>query len=151
MNTTSTESATEDVNVLCAPKMTKEEAQSLTDAELLRMIQQAQKHTGKYFSNCMNCDFSYTTLIKLLRERGYESGWYKASEGGAPSIKPTIIQMRKSDEVAIRQSFMVDQSIAEEWKQFNKHVPYKTVTLGWALRRFMDDVKSERIKFELEI
>lgn len=74
MNTTSTESATEDVNVLCAPKMTKEEAQSLTDAELLRMIQQAQKHTGKYFSDYMNCDFSYTTLIKLLRERGYESG-----------------------------------------------------------------------------
>ena len=59
--------------------------------------------------------------------------------------------MKKSDEEVTRQSYMVDRKTAAEWKQFNKNVPYKTVTLGWALCRFMDDVKSGRIKFELEI
>ena len=59
--------------------------------------------------------------------------------------------MRKSDDTVSRQSYMIDKSVAEEWKQFNKNVPYKTVTLGYALRRFMDDYNSGRIKFEFEI
>ena len=46
---------------------------------------------------------------------------------------------------------MIDKSVAEVWKQFNKNVPYKTVTLGYALLRFMDDYKSGRIKFEFEL
>lgn len=45
MNITATESETEGVNTLSSPKMTKEEAQQKTDAELLQMIQQAQGHT----------------------------------------------------------------------------------------------------------
>ncbi len=151
MTTIITENASVDVNTLETPKMTKEEAQQLSDAELLQMVQKAQGHTGNDFKEYMNLDFSYTTLTGLLRERGFESGWHKTSDGATPTIKPTVIRMKKNDGVAVRQSYMVDKSIAEEWKQFNKHVPYKTVTLGWALRRFMDDVKSGRIKFELEI
>ena len=151
MNITATESATEDVKVLDTPKITKEEAQQKSDAELLQMIQRAQGHTGKDFQEYMNCDFSYTYLTGLIKERGYENGWHKTSEGTSPTQKPVVIQMKKSDEDAVRQSYMVDKSVAEEWKLFNKNVPYKTVTLGCALRRFMDDVKSGRIKFELEI
>ena len=133
-------------------KMTKEEAQQKSDAELLKMIADSKGHTGNDFSEYMNCDFSYSYLTSLLSSRGYENGWHKTSNAPSSSPKPIVIQMKKADdEVTTRQSYMVEKSIAAEWKQFNKNVPYKTVTLGWALRRFMDDVKSGRIKFELEI
>jgi len=64
--------------------MTKEEAKQKSDAELLQMIQQAQGHTGKEFSDYMNCDFSYTYLTGFIRDRGYENGWHKTSEGSSP-------------------------------------------------------------------
>ena len=72
---------------------------------------------------------------------------------GTPHAAQTValIRMKKPKEAVSRQSYMVEKSIAEEWKVFNKNVPYKTVTLGWAMKRFMADVKAGRIKFELEI
>ena len=97
MNITATECETEGVKSPSTPKMTKEEAQQKSDAELLQMIQQAQGHTGKEFSDYMNCDFSYTYLTGLIRDRGYENGWHKASEGSSPVVKPTVIRMKKSD------------------------------------------------------
>ena len=151
MNITATESETEGVNTLSTPKMTKEEAQQKSDAELLQMIQQAQGHTGKDFSDYMNCDFSYTYLTGLIRDRGYENGWHKTSEGSSPVVKPTAICMKKSVNDTTRKSFIIDEDIAAEWKEFNKNVPFPSVTLGFALRRFMDDYKSGLIKFELEI
>ena len=66
-------------------------------------------------------------------------------------MKPTVIRMKKSDEDTTRKSFIIETGIAEEWKSFNKNVPFPSVTLGSALRRFMDDYNSGRIKFELEI
>ena len=159
-----TEGATEEVtknapkcgtkseNDLHSTKMTKEEVQQKTDEELIQMIQKSQGFTGKEFSDRMNCDFSYSYLTGLLKKRGYENGWHKTtSEGSSPIVKPVVLQMKKSDDEVSRQSYMVEKSVADEWKQFNKNVPYKTVTLGWALRRFMDDVRSGRVKFELEL
>lgn len=148
---TATESDAEGVNTLSTPKMTKEEAQQKSDDELLQMILKAQGHTGKDFSEYMNCDFSYTYLTGLIRDRGFENGWHKTSEGASPAIKPTIIFMKKSDEGTTRKSFIIDQDVASEWKDFNKHVPFPSVTLGCALRRFMDDYRSGRITFELDI
>ena len=151
MNITSTESATEDAKVLGTLKMTKEEAQQKTDAELLQMIHQAQGHTGKEFSDYMNCNFSYTYLTGLIRDRGYENGWHNTSEGSSPVMKPTVIRMKKSEDGTTRKSFIIDEDVAKEWKSFNKNVPFPSVTLGCALRRFMEDYHSGRITFELEI
>ena len=75
----------------------------------------------------------------------------KTNEISQSKKKPELIQMKKSNEKTVRVSFMLEQSIAEEWKDFNKNVPYKTVTLGHALRRFMNDVRLGKIKFELEL
>ena len=75
----------------------------------------------------------------------------KTNENSQSKKKSEVIQMKKSDEKTVRVSFILEQSIAEEWKDFNKNVPYKTVTLGHALRRFMNDVRSGKIKFELEL
>ena len=151
MNITATESDTEGVTALSTPKITKEEAQQKSDAELLQMIQQAQGHTGKDFSDYMNCDFSYTYLTGLIRDKGYENGWHKTSEGSSPVMKPTVIHMKKSEDGTTRKSFIIYEDVAEEWKSFNKNVPFPSVTLGCALRRFMDDYHSGRITFELEI
>ncbi len=151
MNITTAESATEGVNTFPTPKMTKEEAQQKSDAELLQMIQDAKGHTGNDFSDYMNCDFSYSHLTKLMHDRGYENGWHKVSEGSSPVVKPTVIRMKKSDEDTTRKSFIIDENIAAEWKDFNKNVPFPSVTLGCALRRFMEDYRSGRITFELEI
>ena len=138
-------------NNVSTAKMTKEELQQKSDAELLEMIKKAKGHTGNDFSDFMNCDFSYSYLTTVLGDRGYENGWHKTSDGNAGKPKPTIIQMKKSDAMCHRQSFMIEDSIAADWKEFNSHVPYKTVTLGYALSRFMNDYKNGLIKFELEL
>ena len=151
MNITATESVTEGVNTLSTHKMTKEEAQQKSDSELLQMIDRAKGHTGNDFQDYMNCGFSYTYLTSLIRDRGYENGWHKTSEGSSPVMKPSVIRMKKSDEGTTRKSFIIDEDVAAEWKAFNKNVPFPSVTLGCALRRFMDDYNSGRIKFELEI
>jgi hypothetical protein len=99
----------------------------------------------------MNCDFSYTYLTGQIRDRGYENGWHKTSEGSSPVMKPTVIRMKKTEDGTTRKSFIIDKDVAEEWKSFNKNVPFPSVTLGCALRRFMEDYHSGRITFELEI
>ncbi|MCR5233969.1 MAG: hypothetical protein K6E53_08680 [Lachnospiraceae bacterium] len=141
----------EGVNIVSVHKMSKEEVQQKSDDELLLMIQQAQGHTGKDFPDFMKCDFSYSYLTGLIRGRGYENGWYKTSEGSLPIMKPTVIRMKKSENDTTRKAFVIDEDIAAEWKDFNKNVPFPSVTLGYALRRFMDDYRSGRIAFELEI
>ena len=143
--------ATENVAPTTSTKMTKEELQQKSDIELLALVEKSKGHTGNDFSEYMNCDFSYSFLTTTLKDRGYENGWHKTSEGTSPVIKPTAICMKKSDKDTTRKSFIIDEDVASEWKEFNKNVPFPSVTLGCALRRFMDDYKSGLIKFELEI
>ena len=143
--------ATENVAPTTSTKMSKEELQQKSDKELLALVEKSKGHTGNDFSDYMNCDFSYSFLTTTLKDRGYENGWHKTSDTPSSSVSPTTIKMKKSDEEVSRQSYMVDKSIAKEWKQFNQNVPYKTVTLGYALRRFMDDYKNGLIKFDFEI
>ena len=143
--------ATENVAPTTSKKMTKEELQQKSDKELLALVEKSKGHTGNDFSEYMNCDFSYSFLTTTLKDRGYENGWNKTSEGNSLVIKPTAICMKKSDKETTRKSFIIDEDVASEWKEFNKNVPFPSVTLGFALRRFMDDYKSGLIKFELEI
>ena len=150
MQTTLTQTVSQTDTHSVPHMITKDDCQAMTDSELLHLVNRATGHTGKDFSEFMNCDFSYSFLTMELKNRGYVNGWYNPSHVATPEAT-AIIKMKKSDEEVTRQSYMVDRKTAAEWKQFNKNVPYKTVTLGWALRRFMDDVKSGRIKFELEI
>ena len=58
------------VNTLSTPKMTKEEAQQKTDAELLSDDSAGSGTYRKRFSDYMNCDFSHTYLTGLIRDRG---------------------------------------------------------------------------------
>lgn len=141
-----TESDTHPINPL-----KKSELRKKTDAELLDLVQKSVGHTGKDFSTYMNCDFSYSYLTSLLKDRGFINGWYKPSNKTSSVKDVTIISMKKSENETCRQAYMIEKSIASEWKEFNKNIPYKTVTIGSALQRFMDDVKSGHIRFSLEI
>ena len=156
INRVQTESAAETVSRSAAKnveehKMTKEEAKQKTDAELLQMVKDAKGHTTSDSSDYMKCDFSYSYLTSLLSDRGYENGWHKVSDAKATFQEPVIIQMKKSDDEMVRQSYMMGKKTAEKWKEFNKDIPYKTVTIDAALLRFMDDVYSGRVKFEFKI
>lgn len=130
--------------------MAKEQCQQLTDAELLKMVQKAEGHT-KDFSQYMLCDFSYSFLTNVLRSRGYEHGWYKTSETQTASVKPNIVLIKRPVNTTIRQSFIIDAQVAEDWKEFNNRFPYGSVTTSLALRFFMANVKAGRIKFELDL
>ena len=88
--------ATENVAPTTSTKMTKEELQQKSDKELLALVEKSKGHTGNDFSEYMNCDFSYSFLTTTLKDRGYENGWHKTSEGNSPVIKPTAICMKKS-------------------------------------------------------
>lgn len=130
-------------------KMTKEEAQHKTDEELLLLVEKSKKHTGKDFSTYMNCDFSYSFLTSLLRDRGYENGWYKKTSNiHSKSKEPIVIEMKKPEDKTIRKSFILDEYTAELWKLFNQNFPYPSVNISYALRRYMKDVNEGRIKFE---
>lgn len=134
-----------------SPKMTKKEAQQKTDAELLQMIQQAQNHTGTDFGDHMNCDFSYSYLTNLIRDRGYEKGWHKTSEGSSPVTEPATIPMRKSKGGTVRKTFTINKDVADTWLSFNQNIQFPSVTIEYALRRFMEDYYFGRIKFEQEL
>ena len=134
-----------------SPKMTKEEAQQKTDAELLQMIQQAQNHTGKDFYDHMNCDFSYSYLTNLIRDRGYEKGWHKTSEGSSPVTEPATIPMKKPKGGTVRKTFTINKDVADSWLSFNQNIQFPSVTIEYALRRFMEDYYYGRIKFEQEL
>ena len=146
-NNISTDTVTQSV----VPKMTKAELIERSDEELLNLVDKAKGHTGNDFGDFMNCDFSYSFLTNVLKERGFENGWHKAIESTSVSTSPEVILMRKSNDEVVRSTYMIEKSIADEWKKFNENVPYKTVTLGHALNRFMDDYKAGKIKFEFEI
>ena len=131
-------------------RMTKEEALQLSDTELLQMIEKATGHTGSDFQEFMSCTFSYTTLTNILKNRGYENGWHKTSEGSSPLHNPVTIILEKSDEKLVRPGYSVPVSIADEWKSFNRNNPHKSVALGYALQRFMEDQRSGKIKLEVK-
>ena len=62
--------------------ITKDDLRNMSDRELLDLINQAteQHCTGKNFSEKFDCDFSYTHLTQMLRNRGWTLGWHKLSE-----------------------------------------------------------------------
>ena len=131
--------------------ISKEELKTKSDQELLDMVAQSVGHTGKDFPEYMGADFSYSFLTSTLKDRGYENGWHKTSGSDRKAGEPERIVMRKSDDDTVRQSYQLSRSVAKEWKEFNRSIPYKTVTLDAALKRFMSDARSGRIRFELEI
>ncbi len=131
--------------------LSKEAVKSLSDSELLQMLKDAKGHTGTDFGRYMNCEFSYTYLTSILEDRGYKNGWYKAGKGSSPTIRPDIITMSMPNGETVRKSFIIDSDTAKQWKEFNKKIPFPSVTLSAALIRFMDDYKDGKIKFELEI
>lgn len=133
------------------PLITKDECRNMSDSELLHMVNNATGHTGKDFAEYMNCDFSYSFLTSELQKRGYINDWHKVTNEDNNNKDITYINMKKSKNEAVRQAFLIDKDVNDKWKQFNKNIPYKTVTINNALSRFMDDYKKGLIKFTIDV
>lgn len=149
ITTNNTCSVTDGVAESVTQKQTKETILQKSDNELLQMVKDAAGHTGKDFQEYMNCDFSYSHLTTTLKNRGYENGWHKVRDSPSSLQAPLIIPMKKSENETCRKTFSIDKVIADEWTDLSKDIPYKTVPIGIALKRFMDDYNAGRIKFEI--
>lgn len=131
-------------NNTSATRITTANCQRMSDQELLQMLQKATGHT-KEFQDYMGCDFPHSFLIETLKSRGFEQGWHK------PDQRTATIILKKSTDKCVRQTFSIDKSVADEWKQFNANIPNKNVILQAALERFMADYRSGKIRFELQV
>lgn len=128
--------------------MTMEEMQNASDDELLAMVEKAAGHT-KDFSTFLHTDFSYTTLTGELKKRGYQNGWYRNPDvEGKKHVD--VIQM-KAPKSTRRVALSMSDEVADAWQQFNKNVPYRSVTIDEACRRFMRDYAEGKISFTLSI
>lgn len=132
-------------------KLTLEDARRLPDEELLKMVRKAKGHTGKDFKKYFNCDFCYTSLTGLLKERGYEQGWYKPNKTCTETyVKPKSFILKKADGDCTRYNAEISVSVLKAWKEFTKDLCYKRTALDTALTFFMDEAKAGRIKFEIK-
>lgn len=132
---------------------TKPELVSASDEVLLHIVQKAKGHTKDDFQSHMNVTYGYDAVTSELKRRGYISGWYKPSDSSteATYTSPTIIIMKRNETKPIRKNYSIDPIIAAEWEDFNRDIPFKTITMGNALRLFMDSVRSGKIIFKIEI
>ena len=129
-------------------KITLEQCQAMSDTELLEMISKSTGHT-KDFQSYMNCNFTYNCLCDLLKNIGYAYGWHKKIHSASDNIDTIII--KTPAEKPKRQTFEIEKSVADEWRAFNNNIPHSCITLRHALKRFMADYRSGKIKFELQI
>ena len=126
--------------------MSKAEAELLSNDELLDMVKKSQGHTGSDFQAYMNCDFSYTTLTGILKDRGFVNGWHLPSSDVAD-----VVRLKRYANKPIRQAFLIDEQVADDWKALCHALPYRSVLLSIALERFMSDLRNKRITIELDV
>jgi hypothetical protein len=145
---TSNKNCTQNATPSAPSKITPEQCQAMSDAELLEMISRSAGHT-KDFQSYMNCSFTYSFLCDQLKNRGYAYGWHKEIRSDSDNIDTIII--KAPAEKPKRQTFEIEKSVADEWRSFNSNIPHSSITLRHALKRFMADYRSGKIKFELQI
>jgi len=129
-------------------RITSEQCRAMSDAEILEMISRSAGHT-KDFQSYMNCNFTYNYLCDQLKNRGYAYGWHKEIRSDSDNLDTIII--KAPAEKPKRQAFEIEKSVADEWRSFNSNIPHPCITLRYALKRFMTDYRSGKIKFELQI
>lgn len=135
-------------------KMSKEELQKLPDSTLLQMVEKSAGHTGADFSAYLSCDFSYSYLTGELKRRGYLNGWHKAGGSAKASVEdahePEIITLGKKseNESGRRITLTASKDVADVWRNLTLPLPDKQSITDAALKRFIDDVKAGRVKFE---
>ena len=139
---------TQNVAPSAPARITPEQCQAMSDAELLEMISKSADHK-KDFQSYMNCNFSYNYLCDQLKNRGYTYGWHKEIRSDSDNVDTIIIKVPA--EKPKRQTFEIEKSVSDEWRAFNNNIPHSCITLRHALKRFMADYRSGKIKFELQI
>ena len=137
----------------------KEDVTTMTDEKLLEMVQQSKGHTGEGFKEFMDCNFTYSVLIRELKRRGYVNGWYKPlakysepfTSGKTLSInqsQQTVIKLvnNRGKDNRVRKTIEVSKETWDRWKELVSALPWSGTVLEIALLRFLDDIDNEKIK-----
>lgn len=139
--------------------MTQDEFKNLTTEEMLSIARQDYKTTSPDFQQATGLDFSYTTMVNLIKERGYvRSGkqWLPLSketdrEVAAPNSNGIEMKYLTVQD-PIKVSYMISKADRDKMNEIAKNCGLSTTALiNLLIRRFLQDVDSKKINLSVSI
>lgn len=140
--------------------LSKKDVISMSNEQVLALVDKAKGHTGDDFKQHMDCDFTYSYLTSELKRRGYVfySCWYLEGEIPATPGKqqkydkadiPDIVYLGEKipKENRIKTTVEMKKETWDRWKEMTETLSNKMVVLDAALMRFMDDFDQGNIEF----
>lgn len=139
--------------------MTQDEFKNLTTEEMLSIARQDYKTTSPDFQQATGLDFSYTTMVNLIKERGYvRSGkqWLplpKETDGEVAAPDSNGIEMKYlTVQDSIKVSYMISKADRDQMNEIAKNSGLSTTALvNLLIRRFLQDVEDKKINLTVSI
>lgn len=139
--------------------MTQDEFKNLTTEEMLSIARQDYKTTSPDFQQATGLDFSYTTMVNLIKERGYvRSGkqWLplpKETDEKVAAPDSNGIEMKYlTVQDPIKVSYMISKADRDKMNEIAKNSGLSTTALiNLLIRRFLQDVDNKKINLSVSI
>ena len=139
--------------------MTQEEFKNLTTEEMLSIAKQDYKTTSPDFQQATGLDFSYTTMVNIIKERGYvRSGkqWLplpKEMDEEVAAPDSNGIEMKYlTVQDPIKVSYMISKADRDRMNEIAKNSGLSTTALvNLLIRRFLQDVEDKKINLTVSI
>lgn len=139
--------------------MTQDEFKNLTTEEMLSIARQDYKTTSPDFQQATGLDFSYTTMVNLIKERGYvRSGkqWLplpKETDREVAAPNSNGIEMKyRTVQDPIKVSYMISKADRDKMNEIAKNSGLSTTALiNLLIRRFLQDVDNKKINLSVSI
>lgn len=139
--------------------MTQDEFKNLTTEEMLSIARQDYKTTSPDFQQATGLDFSYTTMVNLIKERGY----VRSGKQWLPLPKETDVEVAAPDsngiemkyltvQDPIKVSYMISKDDRDKMNEIAKNCGLSTTALiNLLIRRFLQDVDNKKINLSVSI
>lgn len=139
--------------------MTQEEFKNLTTEEMLSIAKQDYKTTSPDFQQATGLDFSYTTMVNIIKERGY----VRSGKQWLPLPKETDEEVAAPDsngiemkyltvQDPIKVSYMISKADRDRMNEIAKNSGLSTTALmNLLIRRFLQDVEDKKINLTVSI
>lgn len=139
--------------------MTQDEFKNLTTEEMLSIAKQDYKTTSPDFQQATGLDFSYTTMVNLIKERGYvRSGkqWLPLPKENEEEIAPSVSNETEMKYLTVQDpikvSYMISKADRDKMNEIAKNSGLSTTALiNLLIRRFLQDVDNKRINLSVSI
>lgn len=139
--------------------MTQDEFKNLTTEEMLSIAKRDYKTTSPDFQQATGLDFSYTTMVNIIKERGYvRSGkqWLplpkESEEEIAPSVSNGIEMKYLTVQDPIKVSYMISKTDRDQMNEIAKNSGLSTTALvNLLIRHFLQDVEDKKINLTVSI